>query len=85
MHQYRRTIEVIFVLALAALLLGGILVVIGQAIALLAGQGDWLEFFNESVKPPLCIAASLCAVAGFLLSYKSQLKQEQARQKATTR
>ena len=85
MHQIRRAIEVIFVLTLAALLLGGILFVTGQAIALIAGQGDWLEFFNDSVKPPLCIAASVCAVAGFLLSYKHPQKQGQTRQEATTR
>ena len=42
----------------------------GQALALIVGQGDWLEFFNESIKTPMCIAASVCAIAGFLLSYK---------------
>jgi hypothetical protein len=85
MRQIRRAIEVIFVLTLAALLLGGILFVTGQAIALIAGQGDWLEFFNDFVKPPLCIAASVCAVAGFLLSYKQDQKQLQTPQEATTR
>ena len=44
----------------------------GQAVALIAGQGDWLEFFNEAIKTPMCIAASVCAIAGFLLSYKRQ-------------
>ena len=39
MHQIRRTIEIIFVLTLAALLLGGVMLVAGQAIALIAGQG----------------------------------------------
>ena len=85
MHKFRRAIEAIFVLTLAALLLGGILFVAGQAIALIAGQGDWLEFFNDFVKPPLCIAASVCAVAGFLLSYKQDQKQLQTPQEATTR
>jgi hypothetical protein len=87
MQQIRRAIEVIFVLTLAALLLGGVLFVTGQAFALIAGQHDWLEFFNESVKPPLCIAASVCAIAGFLLSYKRHQKQKQGQdlQEATTR
>jgi membrane protein implicated in regulation of membrane protease activity len=87
MHQIRRASEVIFVLTLAALLLGGVLFVAGQAIALVAGQGDFLRFFNESVKPPLCVAASVCAVAGFLLSYKSRQSrnQKQTRQEAETR
>ena len=87
MHQIRKAIEVIFVLTLAALLLGGVLFVAGQAFALMAGRHDWLEFFNESVKTPLCIAASVCAVAGFLLSYKSQQRQKQGQnlQEAPTR
>lgn len=85
MQQIRRATEVIFVLTLAALLFGGVLFVTAQAVALIAGQGDWLGFFNDSVKPPLCIAASLCAVAGFLLSYKPQQQRQQAPRKAFTR
>ncbi|MFF2245385.1 hypothetical protein ACFVTM_14525 [Arthrobacter sp. NPDC058130] len=85
MHKIRRTIEAIFVLTLALLLLGGVVFVAGQAIALTAGQGDWLQFFNDAFKPPLCIAASVCAVAGFLLSYKSHQKQKQTPQEATMR
>jgi fumarate reductase subunit C len=85
MHNIRRIIEVIFILTLAALLLGGVVFVSGQAVALIAGQGQWLEFFNEFIKTPICIAASVCAVAGFLLSYKHQQKQEQAAEKATSR
>lgn len=84
MHQIRRAIEVLFVLTLAALLLGGMVFVTGQAIALIAGQGGWLEFFNESIKTPMCIAASVCAIAGFLLSYRRHQNQEQP-QEATTR
>jgi hypothetical protein len=85
MHNIRRIIEVIFVLTLATLLLGGVVFVTGQAVALIAGQGQWLEFFNEFIKTPMCIAASVCAVAGFLLSYKHHQKQEQTAQKATSR
>ena len=85
MHQIRRAIEVVFVLTLAALLLGGLLFVTGQAIALVAGQGDWLVFLNDYVKTPICITASVCAVAGFLLSYKHDQKQKQTPQEATTR
>lgn len=84
MHQIRRAVEVLFVLTLAALLLGGVLFVTGQALALIAGQGGWLEFFDEYVKPPVCIAASICAIAGFLLSYKRHQNQGQP-QEARTR
>ena len=85
MHQIRRTIEVIFVLTLAALLLGGVMFVAGQALSLIAGRGVWLEFFNASVKTPICVAASVCAIAGFLLSYKHPQNQGQTAQEATTR
>jgi hypothetical protein len=77
MHKIRRPVEVLFVLTLAALLLGGAVFVIGQAIALAAGHGDWLTLLNETVKTPMCVAASACAIAGFLLSYKRHQKQEQ--------
>lgn len=84
MYQIRRAVEVLFVLTLAALLLGGVLFVTGQSLALIAGQGGWLEFFDEYVKPQVCIAASICAIAGFLLSYKRHQNQGQP-QEARTR
>jgi membrane protein implicated in regulation of membrane protease activity len=77
MHTFRRATEVLFVLTLAVLLAGGILFVAGQAIALAAGQGEWLTLLNDTIKTPLCSAASVCAVAGFLLSYKRRQPQEQ--------
>lgn len=84
MQQLRRAIEVLFVLTLAALLLGGVVFVTGQAVSLIAGQSRWLEFFDESVKPPMCAAASLCAIAGFLLSYRRHQSKGQP-QEARTR
>jgi len=83
MHQFRRATEALFVITLAASLLGGIVFVAGQALALIAGQGDWLQFFNDAVKTPMCIAASACAIAGFLLSYRRQTQDQP--QEATTR
>lgn len=83
MHKTRRAIEVLFVLTLAALLLGGVVFVLGQAVALVLGQGSWLAFFNETVKIPMCIAASVCAIAGFLLSYKRRQDQEQPQEART--
>ena len=77
MNKIRRAVEVLFVLTLAALLLGGAVFVTGQAIALIAGQGDWLTLLNETIKTPICIAASVCAITGFLLSYKRHQNQEQ--------
>lgn len=84
MHKIRRAVEVVFVLTLAAFLLGGVVFVMSQAVALIAGQGEWLPLLNETIKTPMCIAASVCAIAGFLLSYTHRQKQEQAPQEATT-
>ena len=84
MNTIRRAIEVVFVLTLAALLGGGILFVLGQAIGLVAGQAQWLTLLNDAIKTPICIAASVCVVAGFLLSYKRRQPQEQ-HQKAGAR
>jgi hypothetical protein len=84
MHTIRRAIEVLFVLTLAVLLIGGIVFVAGQGIALAAGRGDWLTLLNDTIKAPVCIAASICAVSGFLLSYKRPQNQEQ-RQEAGAR
>lgn len=84
MHSIRRAVEVLFVLTLAALLVGGVVFVAGQAIALAAGQGEWLTQLNSTIKAPICIAASICAIAGFLLSYKRRQNQEQP-QKAAAR
>ena len=64
--------QAVFVLSLAALLLGRNRFRGGQALALITGQGDWLAILNDAVKGPACIAASVCAIAGFLLSYKRQ-------------
>jgi len=83
MHKIRRAIEVLFVLTLAALLVGGIVFVLGQAVALILGQGSWLAFFDDTVKIPMCIAASVCAIAGFLLSYRRSQNQEQPQEAKT--
>ena len=61
----------IFTLTLGISLLGGILLVLAQTVALVIGQGPWLVFLNDTAKIPVVIAASVCAVAGFLLSYRT--------------
>jgi hypothetical protein len=66
----QRTLLGIFTLTLALSLAGGILLVLAQGIVLLAGQGPWLTFLNDTAKIPVIIASSVCAIAGFLLSYR---------------
>jgi len=85
MNKIRKAIEVIFVLTLAILLVGGVVFVAGQALGLIFGQGGVLEFFNTTVKAPICIAASICAIAGFLLSYKRHDEPARTQQEATSR
>ena len=84
MQKLRNTINAIFVISLAVLLIAGIVFVAGQALALVTGQGDWLAVLNEAVKGPACIAASVCAIAGFLLSYKAPAQQNNPQQEART-
>lgn len=85
MQTPRRFTETVFVITLGTLLVGGVLFVAGQAAGLLTGQNAWLEFFNTFVKPPICIAASVCALAGFLLSYRRPDHHVRRRQKAASR
>ncbi|MFF2028900.1 hypothetical protein [Arthrobacter sp. NPDC058192] len=81
MPKLRRTINAVFVISLAALLIAGIVFVAGQALALLTGQGDWLAILNDAVKGPACIAASVCAIAGFLLSYGTEEKRTEKKKR----
>jgi hypothetical protein len=67
----QRVVVAAFVITLAVSLLGGALLVAGQALSLVLGQGQWLTFLDATAKVPICAAASLCAIAGFLLSYRN--------------
>ncbi len=67
----QRVVAAAFVITLAVSLVGGILLVTGQALSLVLGQGQWLSFLDVTAKGPICVAASLCAIAGFLLSYRN--------------
>lgn len=68
----RRTLLGIFTLTLGLSLLGGISLVLAQAVALLIGHGPWLVLLDESAKTPVVVvAASVCAVAGYLLGYRT--------------
>jgi hypothetical protein len=84
MQKLRHTLNALFVISLAVLLIAGMVFVAGQALALITGQGDWLAVLNEAVKGPACIAASVCAIAGFLLSYKTAAKHNNPQQEART-
>ena len=74
MHLLRRVVGAVFTLSLAVLLLAGVVFVAAQALALASGQGQWLDALDAWLKVPACVAASVCAVAGYLLGY-SRLSQ----------
>jgi hypothetical protein len=68
----KRTVHVVFVVSLALFLVGGIVIVLAQAGTLIAGDSASLVYLNDVAKIPVCVAASICAVTGFLLSYFPQ-------------
>lgn len=68
-----RTLSVIrflFTLATVALVLGGVVLVAGQALALVLGRGAWLEAVPEVVGPPTLVSASVAGLLAFVLSYQ---------------
>ncbi|MEW1956920.1 hypothetical protein [Kineococcus sp. NPDC059986] len=70
-----RTLSVIrflFTLATVALVLGGIVLVAAQALALVLGRGAWLEAVPEVVGPPTLVSASVAGLLAFVLSYRRE-------------
>jgi hypothetical protein len=65
----QRIVHIVFVISLAAFLAGGLIIVLAQAATLAAGDNTSLLYLNDAAKLPVCAAASICAVAGFLLNY----------------
>jgi hypothetical protein len=69
---FKRFVHVVFVISLALFLAGGLAIVLAQAGTLMAGNSESLIYLNDVAKIPVCVAASICAIAGFLLSYFPQ-------------
>ncbi|PRY10834.1 hypothetical protein [Kineococcus rhizosphaerae] len=64
-----RIVRSLFTLATVLLVLGGIVLVGAQAVALVLGRGAWLEAVPEVVGPPTLISASVAGLLAFVLSY----------------
>ncbi len=62
-------IRFVFTLATVVLVLGGIVLVAAQAVALVLGRGTWLEAVPEVVGPPTLVSASVAGLLAFVLSY----------------
>ncbi|MEV0257265.1 hypothetical protein AB0H82_23800 [Streptomyces sp. NPDC050732] len=54
---------------LIAFLLGGLLVVLGQVLALVAGDRHLMELFGTDVTEVVCIVAGAAGICSFLLLY----------------
>ncbi|WP_202120994.1 hypothetical protein [Streptomyces sp. BA2] len=54
---------------LIAFLLGGLLVVIGQVVALFAGDRHLMELFGTEVTEVVCMMAGAAGICSFLLLY----------------
>lgn len=66
----------LFVATLAVALVGGLGLIVVQAVGLIAGSGAVLDAPNGVVKNVLCICASVAAVAAYALS---RMKPAEAR------
>ena len=64
LHRIARTV---FTASLAAALLGGVLLIIWQALGLAAGDAGILTAPNGIFKTVLCIAASVASIAAYVL------------------
>lgn len=64
-----RTLDVLFRVCLALFLLGGLIVVAVQAIALVTGAGSAVESVVDWVGTPTFVLASAAGLLGFTLSY----------------
>ncbi|MER6849693.1 hypothetical protein AB0A81_38695 [Streptomyces flaveolus] len=66
-----RLLELLFRLSVVVFLVGGVVIVAGQAVAIAAGNASWVEQVATAAEPPTCIAASICGILSFALSYRS--------------
>lgn len=68
----RSLFRVVFVASLAVALLGGLLFVLVQAGGMVAGDGGIVDGVNGMFKTVLCVAASLSAVAAYVVAQLSE-------------
>ncbi|GER23901.1 hypothetical protein NCCP1664_23960 [Zafaria cholistanensis] len=69
LHRIARTV---FTASLATALLGGVLLILWQALGLAAGDAGILTAPNGVFKTVLCIAASVASIAAYILVHVKQ-------------
>ncbi|WP_405667256.1 hypothetical protein OG379_35255 [Streptomyces sp. NBC_01166] len=62
-------LQPLFRLSIVAFLIGGVVIVLGQALGIILGNAQWVEHVEASAQPATCIAASICGILSFALSY----------------
>ncbi|WAP53789.1 hypothetical protein [Streptomyces sp. S465] len=65
-----RLLQPLFRLSVIVFLLGGVIIVLGQAIGILLGDAQWVAEVETSAQPPTCVVASICGILSFALSYR---------------
>ncbi|MEU5023753.1 hypothetical protein [Streptomyces milbemycinicus] len=65
-----RLLQPLFRLSILVFLAGGVVIVIGQALGIALGDAQWVANVQSDVQPPTCIAASICGILSFVLSYE---------------
>ncbi|MFC9462606.1 hypothetical protein ACFWN5_30420 [Streptomyces sp. NPDC058430] len=67
-----RLLQLLFRISVLAFLVGGVLIVLGQAAGIALGDAAWVSAVEEHAGPPTCIAASASGLIAFLLSYANK-------------
>jgi hypothetical protein len=65
-----RLLQPLFRLSIVVFLLGGAVIVLGQAVGIVLGDAHWVDQVATALQPPTCIAASIAGILSFVLSYR---------------
>ncbi|AEY93996.1 hypothetical protein SHJG_8731 [Streptomyces hygroscopicus subsp. jinggangensis 5008] len=64
-----RLLQPLFRLSVVVFLIGGLVIVTGQAIGIVSGKAQWVVDVETGAQPSVCLAASICGILSFALSY----------------
>ncbi|MFI8993743.1 hypothetical protein [Streptomyces sp. NPDC053542] len=65
-----RLLQPLFRLSIIVFLTGGLVIVLGQALGIVLGDARWVAAVQSGAQPSTCIAASICGILSFVLSYR---------------
>lgn len=77
--------RVLFYVFLAAFLIGGFVLVGLQGLGLVMGSGDMVTGVDDKLAPWVFGAATLCALAAFVLGYRPEARQSRKEQEQKER